>query len=80
MESGPAGADGVVNPDGAFPLVDFGMAVGKREAAGVSVHRAAIIHRVRGFGTDRHGGIIDGPRIIIHVNPDVRRAAISKTG
>ena len=79
MESGP-GRKTVVNPDGAFPLVEFSVAVGKGETTGVLVHRAAIIHGIWLSGNDRHGGIVDGPRIIIHINPDVGRAAVFKVG
>src|SRR2546426_12752726 len=43
------------------------------------MHRAGIIHEFRPCGDDRHCGIVDCPRIVIHKNPNLRRADARET-
>src|SRR5664279_855372 len=58
---GPA-RHAVVNKGVALPLVDFGMAIRKREAGGVGVQRAAPIDERRLGRYDGHAGIVDRTR------------------
>src|SRR5712664_3613014 len=71
-ESAP-GRRTVMNPDAAFPFVDFSMAVSERKTAGVVMKWAAIVHSVRALCYDRARRVVDGPRIIIDENPHIGR-------
>ena len=60
-----------MNPDSAFPFVDFAMAISESKTGGIVMVRAAIVHRIRAGRNDGTSSIVNGPRIIIQKDPDV---------
>src|SRR5882724_5322663 len=67
-----------MNPDAAFPFVNFCMTVRERKASSVVMKRAAIVHCVCGGGNNCARGVVDGPGIIIEENPDIRSGTDGK--
>ena len=57
----------------AFPFVSFTVAISEGKSSAIIVENIGVIDEIRLRRDNLHRSIVDGPGIIIHENPDVRR-------